>query len=54
MPLVEQRLRLFEIGRFEPFREPAIDGAQQIARFAAAALIASQTGKVRGSAIPTA
>ena len=31
--LGEQRLRLFQIARVEPFREPVINGSQQFARF---------------------
>jgi RNA-directed DNA polymerase len=37
---VEQRLRLFEIGRAEAFGEPAVNGREQIARFGGAPVIA--------------
>jgi hypothetical protein len=34
---VEQRLRLFEIGRIEPFGEPAADQREKVAGFGVAA-----------------
>src|SRR6516162_878535 len=48
--LVEQRLRLSQIGSVEAFGKPAIDGCQEVAGFSAAALVAAQPGKARGSA----
>ncbi len=42
--LVQQRLRLFQIGSVEALGEPAVDGCQQIARLAPPALFAPQPG----------
>jgi hypothetical protein len=39
--LVEQRLRLCEIGRVETFGEPAVDRREKVARFGTAALVAA-------------
>ena len=40
--LVEQRLGLFQIGRVEPFGEPAVDGRQKIASLTELALVAPE------------
>src|SRR6266478_1404454 len=40
--LVEQRLRLFEIGRIEAFGEPAVDRGEKVAGFGVTALVAAQ------------
>ncbi len=48
--LVEQRLRVFEIGCVEPFGEPAVDRREDVAGFGAAALVAAEPGEARGGA----
>src|SRR5437764_3463100 len=45
---VEQRLRLFEIGRVEAFGEPAVDRREKVAGFGVAALVAAEVGKAHG------
>ena len=48
--LVEQRLRLFQIGGVEAFGEPAVDRREEIAGFGAAALVAAEPGEAHGGA----
>jgi hypothetical protein len=48
--LVEQRLRLFQIGGVEALGEPAINGCEQVARFGPPALFAPQPGEARRGA----
>src|SRR5271169_6556361 len=48
--VVEQRLRLLEVGRVEAFGEPAVDRGDQVAGFGLAALVAAQPGEARSSA----
>src|SRR6516165_2788047 len=48
--LIEERLRLFEVGRVEAFGEPAVDRREQVASFGAAALVATEPGNTRGGA----
>src|SRR5690349_17622958 len=48
--LVEQRLRLFQINRFESFSKPAVDRSKQFARFAQLDLVAPKTGQASGGA----
>src|SRR6516162_2300425 len=48
--LVQQRLRLLQIGSVEAFGEPAVDRSEEVAGFGAAALIAAQPGEAPGSA----
>src|SRR6516165_568127 len=50
LQVVEQRLRLFQIGRSETFSEPAIDRREEVAGFGMAALVAAQPRKARGGA----
>src|SRR6516162_1949497 len=47
---VEQRLCLFEVGRAEAFGEPAVDRREQIAGFAATALVAAEPGEAHHGA----
>ena len=47
---VEQRLRLFQIGRVEAFGEPAVDRREKVAGFGVAALVAAEPGEARGGA----
>jgi hypothetical protein len=46
--LVEQRLRLPQIGRAEPFGEPAVDRDEQIVGFGPAALVSAKPGEAHG------
>ena len=46
--LIQERLRLFQIGRVETFGEPGVDRREQIAGFVALALVQPQAGE-RGS-----
>ena len=48
--LVEQRLRLFQIGGVEALGEPAVDRREQFARFGPPALFAPQPGEARRGA----
>jgi hypothetical protein len=48
--LVEQRLRLFEVGGVEAFGEPAVDGCQKVAGLGETALLAAESGEARGGA----
>ena len=48
--LVEQMLRLFEIGGVEALGKPAVDGGEEFARLAPPALLAPQPGEARGGA----
>src|SRR5215472_3850395 len=48
--LLQQRLRLFQIGRVEPLGEPAINGGEKVEGFGAAALVAAEPGEARGGA----
>jgi hypothetical protein len=48
--LVEQRLRLSQIGGIEALGEPAMDGGQQIARLGPPAPFAPKPGEARRSA----
>ena len=48
--LLQQRLRLFQIKRVKPFREPAINRSKQFARFAYLALVSPETDKAYGGA----
>jgi hypothetical protein len=49
--LVEQRLRLFQVGCVEAFGEPAVDRREKIAAFGVAALVAAKPGEARGGAL---
>ena len=42
--LLQQRLRLFQIGRVKALGEPAADGREEIAGFGVAALVATEAG----------
>ena len=44
---VKQSLCFFQIGRVEAFSEPAVDRREEIAGFAAAALVAAEPGEAR-------
>ncbi len=46
--LVEQRLRLLQIGRTEAFREPAVDQRKKVAGFSGTALVAAEAGEAHG------
>src|SRR5215475_13368351 len=48
--LVEQRLRLFEVGCGEALGEPAVDWGEQVASFGASAFVAPQPGEAHGGA----
>jgi len=48
--LIEQRLRLFEVGRVEAFGEPVIDRRQKVASFRMAPLVAPQAAEARSDA----
>src|SRR6516165_317880 len=48
--LVEQRLRLSQIGSVETFGEPAVDRREEGARFGAAVLVAAEPGEAHGGA----
>ena len=40
--LIEQRLRLHQVGRIETFGEPAVDRREDVAGFSVAALVAAK------------
>ena len=46
----EQRLRLLQIARVEPFREPAVDRSKQFARLLRLALVAPEAREAHGCA----
>src|SRR5437016_2928942 len=48
--LVEQCLRLFQIGGVEPLGEPGVDWREKVARFGVATLVAAEPGEARGGA----
>ena len=48
--LVQQCLRLFQIGRIEAFGEPAVDRCEKVAGFGSAALVAAEPGEADGGA----
>src|SRR6266851_902942 len=48
--LIEQRLRLFQIGRVEALGEPAVERCEKIAGFGVKALVAAEPGEARGCA----
>jgi hypothetical protein len=48
--LVEQRLRVFEVGRVEAFGEPREDRREEVAGFGVMTLVATQPGEARGGA----
>ena len=48
--LLQQRLRLLQIARVEPFGEPAVDRSEQFARLLRLALVAPEAGEAGGSA----
>src|SRR5215469_14929912 len=51
--LLQQRLCLFQIGRVETFREPAIDGREKLAGFGSPALVTAEAGEAhRGAQFP--
>jgi hypothetical protein len=51
--LVQQRLRIFQIGRVETFGEPAVDWSEKVAGFGAPALITPKSGEAaRGAQFP--
>jgi hypothetical protein len=43
--LLQERLRLLEIGRIKAFGEPAVDRRQEVAGFGALALVAPEAGE---------
>ncbi len=47
---VEQRLCLFEVGRFEAFGEPDVDRIKDVTGFGAAALVVAEPGEAHGGA----
>src|SRR4029077_2169609 len=50
---VQQRLRLFKIGRVETFGEPTVDRREEVAGFPVATLIAAESCKAhRGAQFP--
>jgi hypothetical protein len=48
--LVEQFLRLFQIGRAEALGEPAVDRGEEVTGFGVAPLVAAEPGEARGGA----
>jgi hypothetical protein len=48
--LVEQRLRVPEVGGIEAFGEPAVDGGEQVMGLGASALVAPQAGETGSGA----
>src|SRR5271167_3634277 len=48
--IVEQRFRLFEIGRVEAFGEPAVDRCEKGPGFGVSTLVAAEPGEARGGA----
>jgi hypothetical protein len=48
--LLQQRLRLLQIARVEPFREPPVNRSQQFARLLHLALVAPEASEAHGGA----
>src|SRR5580704_14306216 len=48
--LVQQCLRIFQIGRVEALREPEVDRSEQVAGFGVATLVAAEAGEARRGA----
>ena len=48
--LVQQRLRLLQIGHVEALAEPAVNRREEVAGLGSAALVAAQPGKAHGGA----